>query len=319
MIPGLITNRFEIYRNSLTLPLLILICALGLQSLVVETSKPWRFLLVSALLIPVAGLDMFHMWKTYQPGPKAGSNYAVNSPLYSKAFDLLKENSLAEGPGYFYWGFNNNIEDPSLDVLTYGFNAAENPKIPHQNIQWGAFITNANYKPFLSDLYPMAKFHWLAPDDLWNQGGLVLVIVENKEKNWEQFKSWNNFNTALHSVTNSYLLCPFDSKETSNFEKFLETEKYTGGDRFLESVFYEKLIYFRRHNPNHQQLIDWINQAVHKGYPAAHLLATEGLLYRAEGNYTEAKKLFKEAVASRLNLTDAEKNLTILNSIKKTP
>ncbi|HTA75932.1 MAG TPA: hypothetical protein VK791_02105 [bacterium] len=318
MIPGIITNTFEIFRNSLTLPLVLVICALGLQSIALQTPRKWRIPALTVLLIASTSLDMTHLWKTYQPGPKAGSNYAVNSPQYSKAFDVLKETSRQKGPGYLFWGFNNNIEDPTLDVLTYSFNASENTKFSQENIQWGAFITNANYKPFLLDIYPMAKFYWLGPDDLWNQGGFVLVVIESKEKNWSRFKSWDKFNAQLHSVTNDYLLCPFANKEVSNFGNFLGTENLAANDRFLESVFYEKLIYFQRHNPHPAQFAAWINQAVHKGYPAAHLLVTEGLLLRVEGNNSGAKKLFEAALHSRLNLTDAQKNLAVLESLKKT-
>jgi len=62
-----------------------------------------------------------------------------------------------------------------------------------------------------------------------------------------------------------------------------------------------------------------IKTAVEKGYPAAHLFVTEGLLWRAEENYAEAEKAFKKAIHSKLNLTDAQKNLEAVSLLKKAP
>ena len=65
MIPGLITGTFDVFRNSLILPPLIFICALGAQSLSQQTSFRWKPFLLPVILLFAAGLDMVHLWKTY--------------------------------------------------------------------------------------------------------------------------------------------------------------------------------------------------------------------------------------------------------------
>jgi hypothetical protein len=312
MIPGFITSSFDIFRNSLVLPLSIFICAIGIQSLIKHTSLFWKPFILALILLFSSSLDMIHLWKTYQPVISV-SNNSTNNIEFSKAFQLLKEVDDQKGPGELFWGFNTDIDDTTLDIATYGFNAAENPKLSFENAQWAAFITNANYKNFISNQYPNAKFYWLGKDTFWNQGGLMMILIFKEEKNKLILRHWKEVNDLFHSSTDDYFLNPLVSQEMPNYKKFSGTEKFIKGDRFLESVFYEKLIYFQRKNSNRQELMTLIKTAIQKGYPAAHLFVTEGLLWRAEGNYPEAEKAFKKALHSRLNLTDAEKNLEILN------
>ena len=314
MIPGLITGTFDVFRNSLTFPLLIFVCALGAQSLYQYTSPQWRNTLLVFVLLFSTSLDLIHLWKTYHP--IASNSSAIE---FSKSFQILKETNNQKGPGEILWGFDTDINDTTLDVATYGFNAAENPRLSPENTQWVAFIANANYKTFLANKFPNAEFYWLGMDSFWNQGGLMLVLVFKDKKNESTLEHWNKVNKEFHNSTDDYFLNPLVGQERSNYQKFLETEPLIKGDRFLESIFYEKLAYFQRTNSDRRLLIALIKNAAQKGYPAAHLLVTEGLLWRAEGNYPEAEKAFKKAMRSQLNLTDAKKNLKILGLLKKAP
>jgi hypothetical protein len=316
MIPGFITPSFDIFRNSLIFPLLIFICALGLQSLCQNTSPQLKSISLILVLLFSTSLDINHLWKTYQPCSSAGSNYSSNTSQFSKAFSLLKETEKQKGFGDFLGGLDIDLSDRTLDVATYPFNAAENPNLSAKNVQWVAFITNANYKPFLFERYPQANFYWLGPDTFWNQGGLMLVVIFKDNKNENVLKHWSDVNYQFQSVTRDLFLDPLNHQD-EHFHKFLEIETLTKDDRFLESIFYEKYAYFQRDNPNKDQLINLLKLATKKGYPAAHLFATEGLLWRAEGNYTEAGKAFKKAIHSQLNLTDAQKNLETLSLLKK--
>ena len=318
MIPGLITGSFDIFRNSLVLPLLILICALGIQFLSMYITAFWKPFALTSILLFSTSLDMIHLWKTYQPAT-SGNNTSTTKTEFSAAFQILKETADKKGPGEMFWGLNTDISDTTLDIATYGLNAAENPKLSPDNAQWAAFITNANYKNFIATQYPDTKFYWLGKDVFWNQGGLMLVLILKNEKNKLILKHWKEVNDQFHSTTDNYFLNPLVSQELPNYEKFLETERSIQGDRFLESIFYEKLLYFQRNNSDRHSLIILIKTAVEKGYPAAHLFVTEGLLWRAEENYAEAEKAFKKAIHSKLNLTDAQKNLEAVSLLKKAP
>ena len=143
-----------------------------------------------------------------------------------------------------------------------------------------------------------------------------MVLVFKDKKNQSLLKHWRGVNDQFHNTTDDYFINPLVSQELTNYQKFLVTEQFIKGDRFLESIFYEKLTYFQRSNRNRLSLITLIKAATQKGYPAAHLLVTEGLLWRAEGNNNEAKKDFKQAIHSELNLTDAKENLVTLKSSK---
>jgi hypothetical protein len=318
MIPGLITGSFDFFRNALVTPLLVFICALGIQSLSRHTASFWKPFALTLVLLFSSSLDMIHLWKTYHL-TASGGNYSANEIEFSKAFQILKETNAQKGPGNLFWGFNADISDTTLDVATYSFNGAENPELFSQDTQWAAFVANANYKPFLLDQFPDAKFYWLGNDAFWNQGGLMLVLVFKDKKNGSTLEHWNEVNREFHNSTDDYFLNPLVSQEMSNYQKFLKAEQFIKGDRFLESIFYEKLAYFQRTNSDRRLLIALIKNAVQKGYPSAHLLVTEGLLWRAEGNYPEAEKAFKKVMRSRLNLTDAKKNLEILSLLNKAP
>jgi 4-amino-4-deoxy-L-arabinose transferase-like glycosyltransferase len=63
MIPGVITNSFEIFRNEQIEPLLLLICALGFQSLIFHTSNKFKKSSLIIIFFFSAGLDMIHLWK----------------------------------------------------------------------------------------------------------------------------------------------------------------------------------------------------------------------------------------------------------------
>ncbi len=317
MIPGLITKNFEVFRNEQLEPLLLFISAIGIQALFFHTEKKYKNILLIVILFFSAGLDAAHILKTYQIKSQTGKNYSINITEFSKAILIFKKTIEQNGPGEIFWGLTTDVGDPTLEVATYSFNAAENPTINDKNIQWVAFITNANYKPYLSDQYPNAQFFWLGLDTFWNQGGLMLVLISKNEANLKNLNHWREVNDQFHYITNDYLLNPNKIDDSSELKKILEIEKNLNHDRFLESVFYEKLIYFQRKNPDLRKLIELLKLGEQKGYPAAHLLVTEGLLWRAEENYPEAEKAFKKAIHSRLNLTDAQKNLEILSLLKK--
>jgi hypothetical protein len=61
MIPGLITGTFDLFRNSLILPLLIFICALGIQSLSRQTSFQYKSFLLAIILLFSTSLDMLQL------------------------------------------------------------------------------------------------------------------------------------------------------------------------------------------------------------------------------------------------------------------
>ncbi len=305
-IPGLLTNNYESFHNHLLLPVLIGVCALGIQAVLLELPKPFRWILLLIFFLFSASLNAFHILQSDNPA-------VYSEDVCQRAYRILNHHAKTFGPGLVFQDMDLNMDDQTLTLASYHWNAAQNQKLDPFRVHWSAVIVNSNYKYFLSRRFPDIQWYSLGPDAVWNLGGLLLAIIPQTRSNEGDMREWNLFNLKLHGVTTRFFFDHSASQTKSIFSQLLELEDQAGKDPFLESIFCEKVIFYLRNSENPLNLLPWIQKAVQKGYPAPHLLVAEGLLLQALGNHSQAKAAFQKAVQCPLNDTRAKDLLAALS------
>jgi hypothetical protein len=318
MVPGLLTSAYEIFRNILLFPLLLLTCALGLQVLLNRVPLQKRPFLGAAFLLFSVPLNFSHLLKSY--GCSIGLSGFRSAPVaqpYGQAFDALKKIRQPPEPILLFTDLQTDVDDQSFNVATYSFNAARNPKLDPAQARYAVFLANANYKGFLSGRFPKGKWYWLGPDSFWNQGGLMLAVVPVEPGNKEVFLNWLEMDRQFHFVTVLHQFDQGGALRDKTYQQLLAMEGSSGNDPFLRSIFYEKVLFFLRDGARPSQWLFWVQKAVEKGYPASHLLVAEGLLYKSMGRSDEARAAFERAARSSVNLTNAVENLRAMGNLGK--
>ena len=304
VLPGLLTNAYQIFHDLLVLPFLYLLCALGVQALLAQApdkNRPW---LLTGILVFSIPLSLTQLIKSYDPSPTP----------QSRAFEILNRVRSQKGPGLIFLDLRTDVGDHSLNLAVYPFNTAENSERDPMKAGWAAVICNANYKYFLSKRFSDASWYWLGPDGFWNQGGLLLAVIPTEENRREVFQDWLEVNRRFHSIDAKYYSSPFPLITDDLFHQFLMNEEKTEVDPFLESVFCEKAVFYQKDKVPATRLLPWITKAIGKGYPAPHLLVAEALLLEGLGHSREARVALRKAVHSPMDLTSASQLLRLLEA-----
>lgn len=308
MIPGLITSHFEIFRNSMTFPLLLLICALGAFSLLERINLNRRGLCILAICLVAAPLDFVHLLK---------SNHSIPNSNYKQAFNVLDQVQKKFGPGLILLDFEPDTWDRTLAITTYPFNAAQNPNLNPSESRWLAFIENVHYKPFLAQKFEKLTAFDLGLDGYWNQGDLTLFVIPIDSQFRSTSQKWLNINQLFHNINVDVLFNDSGASLPQLYNNLSSAEELMKGDRFLESIYYEKTMFFHRNHMDSTQMLSYLNDGLKKGYPLPHLLVTKGLLLSYMGQKKEAEIALQKAIASPLNQTDASEVLQAVKKYKK--
>jgi hypothetical protein len=267
MMPGLVTNTFDIFRIILIFPLLLIITGFGFQALLSTLAGSQRIFFIFLLFAVSSALDIRHL-KVQRPVSSA------ESVEFSKAFQILDKTRLQSGPGYVFLDLRPNIWDKSLTLATYPFNAASNHFIPPQLVSWAGFIVNENYKPFLGKRFPGARWEELGRDALWPGEKLMLVLVPLNGENRPLFEKWKRANDYFQTVTSEIMdREPYESRERI-FEILLGARDLAQGDLFLGSCLREKIFSFL--SPlDPTGFRESIEKSIPQGYPVPHLGLSE--------------------------------------------
>jgi len=308
MIPGLITSHFEIFRNSMIFPFLLLICALGAFSLLERINLNHRGLCILVVCLVAAPLDFVHLLK---------SNHSIPNSNYKQAFDVLNQVQKKFGPGLILLDFKPDTWDQTLSMTTYPFNAAQNSTLNPSESRWLAFIENVHYKPFLAQKFKKSTAVDLGPDDYWNQGNSTLFVIPIDSQFRSTSQKWLNINQLFHSMNVDVLFNCSSASLPQLYNNLSNAGKLMKGDRFLESIYYEKTMFFHRNHMDSTQMLSYLNAGLEKGYPLPHLLVTKGLLLSYMGRKKEAETALQKAIASPLNQTDAKEVLQAVKKYKK--
>jgi len=315
--PGLLSTGLETFRNALVLPVLLALCALGTQFLLSTLPLHKRSFFLLAFFLVTAPLAEIHLFKTYDllsGSPDSLSRSSGQS--LGRAYEILGLAARREGPGLIFLDLQPHTENQTLSIAVHSFNAAQNPSLPSGDCRWAAIIGNANYKGFLARRFPKAKWYWLGEDSFWNQGGLVLGIFPVDPPDRALFLHWLEADRRFHQLTVQAYFDHNRSREEMIFDQLLTVETSTADDPFLESVFCEKVIFYRRNSWRPSQFLPWLQKATEKGYPLPHLLVAEGITLNSLGKVEEAGKAFEKATRAPLNLTNAAEYLVAVNSRK---
>jgi hypothetical protein len=310
ILPGLLTNGYQIFHNVLLPPILIVFCVCGAQILLARVRFGGRAFALAALMLASSALNLVHWAKSYAPSSTEHSNPDPEYLAERRVFSILDQVYRQGGPGLVFWDLST-FREPSLRLETYPFNAADNPRIRDSDAHWAAVLCNANYKYFLQSRFPGSQWVGVGPDMFWHEGGLSLAILPIDDSNRGIISNWRDANARLHRITRETLFDHSRTKESEIRGELIGMENNMGKDPYLESMFCERVVEESGQGLPSQWL-PWIEKALEKGYPSPHLWVAKGILLQAEGKRREAREAFEKAAHSPLNLTDAAQRLQAL-------
>ncbi len=320
MLPGVITHSFEIFRNFLALPFLLLVVSLGAQNLATNLPTQRRGLILGALIVFSLLLSSIHLIKSFglEGQTLEAENFSQNR-TFSKAFEILKHTADQSGPGLILLDLQPNQDNQTLNLAAYDFNAARNPRFSPSQAKWLAVMVNANYEYFLARRFPRAEWYGLGPDLFWNEGGLLLGIIPLEANRNPFAQDWLEMDRGLHSITVQTFFDHSQTHEPEIYRNLLQLDPPSGTDPFLISIFCEKACFYKRFSSEPGDFLPWIQKAVRYGYPAAHFFTAEGFVLSSAGRAAEARLAFERAVQSPMNMTNAAEILKSMERSKKAP
>jgi hypothetical protein len=273
LLPGILTNNLELQRITPVLPFFIFLAVLGIKSLLENRGESFQPMSLGVILILIMALNTFQLFGPYNDIRQTPPGRHWRSMIYFKAHRILEGLSDQSGPVYIFNEWNENYFDKTLDLACYPFNAAQNSQIIPKNPVWIAFLTDADYEPFLKKEFPHLQTRLLddsiSPDDPNHLIRLFLIpvsdISEETLKNWlmaDQDCRW----IAL-SILNKNPSIPWSPFEKDYSGLAVQCAK----DRFLASILWEKAASFPLIDGNYPEASLDFQQAVKNGYPAPHL------------------------------------------------
>ncbi len=329
-LPAFLTNNLTDVREIQVLPLLTFAAALGCASLV-ERWKPRPTVVFLGLFLALStALDVTHLMRFH--GFMADLLGKQKTAENAQAFQILNQVQRQSGPGLVLTSFSNDLYtfDRSLEVASYPFNAAENPRLSKADAGWLAVVANAHYEPFLARRYPEAKFVWLsnvasaARDDF--NGGLMLMVVPLALGNRPALAAWVETDRRLNEIVAPVMGLPLARGRVEALSLLSRELPALPQDPFLRSCYwdlvYSGLSWENRYDQEDAKAhlpgaVEALQRALKEGYPTAYFYNELGSCYALTGDYAKARWAFEEAVHSPLNLTPAAENLKILQSMRK--
>jgi hypothetical protein len=274
LLPGILTNTLELQRVTPALPFFMVLAVLGMKSLWENSVKSFRITSPSVILLLITALNTYQLFGPYNDVRQAPPGRHWRSTLYFNAYRILENLSTQSGPIYIFNEWNGDYFDKTLDLACYPFNAAQNadliPKIP----TWVAFLTNADYEPFLKKEFPHLQTRPLdnptSPNDSTHLLRLFLMPVSDIPQ--ETLNSWLSADQECRQIALA-ILNKNSSIPWSPFEKdYSRLAVQYKKDPFLTSVLWERAASFLLIDGNYQTASLDFQQAIHHGYPAPHLL-----------------------------------------------
>jgi hypothetical protein len=309
-LPGLLTSDCEPFRiaplAALTLPLI----ALGMIRLF---QGPWsRKAAVTAGLLLAASfsLDLYHLAGPLHriwDDPEYCSHY-VKAIDHERAYQILRDRAKTFGPGVILANFPTGVEDQTLGVAAYSFDAALNPALDPEAARWLAVEANVNDQPFLRKTWGEGRSYALTKDLRAPDGGLMLWVVPLDGTNRPRMRLWLRADLDLEDFTEAYYgICNLKVPEpffevrpslTAHQEDF-------GKDPLLASFFWLKMADLAIKAGRLDQAVEDMGQALGRGVPAAHLYYRRGTLETALERRQEAQRDFFLATRAPLDLTES--------------
>jgi len=270
------------------------------------------------ILSASAILDIYHLAGPYHrlwgtPNPFWQN---IKSAELCEAYGILQRSYFPDGKGFLLSELRANPTDQTLTVAAYPFDAGRNPSISPGEIKWVGLIANANDKPFLSRKFPMGHWYGLSKAALSSNQPQMLGVIPLDPRTAPDLGRWMRADRELQPLTDS-IMDAFRGQDQEPFLKALfESYPSLRGDPFLESCFWEKVVFHLMAAGDEAGALKALQQGVKKGYPAAHLFNMEGVLLAKEGKVHEARMAFQKAIRCEINLTPALENLRALVAVQ---
>ncbi len=272
LMPGLLSKTYEMFRIISLLPLLVLVTALGIQFFIARLSpKVW---VLAGLFCLSLGLDSYHLFGAYRqawanPGP---SWQHFKSLERWRAFEALRAQSREDGPGFILADFIDRNFDPSLDLATFSFNAAENPALSGTHPQWVAILFPDHLRPFLQKRFPQGRWMELAqglPPSFENK---CLGILPNRPQDQAVFSAWIRADLAFSQVARRMRYSPNQMTYQQLREALAALQPAAGSDPLLESCFDQKMVNTFDAQTEAAQALFFVRRAIQWGYPSAYFI-----------------------------------------------
>ncbi len=320
MMPGFLTGGLDSHRVIQVLPFLLAASAYGLCALLRAFPIPSRAWVAAGVLLVSASLDYHHLFgviRDYWSQPR-DLWFASKSVERWRAYEILRDLSEKQGPGFVLSELVPDTFDQTLSVIDYPFNACESDKIPPGSCRWAALLANIHYQPYLQREFPEAKWIWLAPDVGRPDGGFMLGLIPLPSSRPDILNRWIAADRQVHDLAGAV----YDNHDWKPrgpvIEALFQRFGYFKGDPFLESCFFEKIAENDYKDRLYGPQLESLRQALERGIPAAHLYNSLGSLYMRRGNLKEARDFLEKALRCQPNHTSAAQGLKVLEQMEKT-
>jgi len=286
LIPGLMARGDdEVFRYTQVFLLLILISALGFQSLLggLENLKNGRRFMTAILFLGLSGsLDFYHLnvpyhalWGTFNPYTRI-----LKSLNHWRTYELLEKISHDEGAGSVLADLQPNFSDYTLATAVFPFDAARNPRILPEKVKWVAIIVNVNYVPFLSTRFPQCQWFDLERNLPQTAQSQMLGVIPLNLSTRSILTQWIEADQKFQSVTTAMMYHPAQQSLKPITDKILENYPFFRGDPFLESCFWEKVAFQCVGTGDKPAALHAIDRGLKYGYPLPQLISYRKILLK---------------------------------------
>jgi hypothetical protein len=322
LLPGALSLNVESFRVVQVLPLVLFICAIGIQSSLetLDSQKQWMFL--AAFFLISGALDFHLLASPYENPDRHPENFGrpVKPLERYRAYQMLDELQKAKGPGFVLAGFDtNSFNDPTISVMTYPFNAALNASLSRelagqkQSPKWLAVFVNAHYGPFLKKRFPEGQWFLVSKGLSLPDGGDMLGIIPITPQNAQTLYAWCGAH-EIFQVADQRRFLQNDGNLDSVIQVLETASLSLKGDPFLESVYWDKRAAYEYVDLDYDQQLYSYQMAVKEGYPTAEFYYKLGELLRVKGHLTEAQGAYLKATQAPLDLTPSAQILAALKT-----
>jgi 4-amino-4-deoxy-L-arabinose transferase-like glycosyltransferase len=269
LLPGLLSQTFEMYRIVTLVPLVILITATGFQVLFNQFPKYGK-VFIAFFLISVS-LDTYHLFGVYrQVWAVPGIQWRPFKSLERwRAFEILEQQNRENGPGLIFADFIIRNFDRTLDLATYAYNCDRNASLSQVKPGWVAVIFPDHLQPFLKHRFANGKWYELSGGLPVSDENSCLGIIPWSEENREVFIQWGIVNRGFREVSRQMLY----SKNQMTYEEYenavISIRPELGGDPFLESCFDQKVLGAFDTQAEPQKALYFAWRGLKYGYPSA--------------------------------------------------
>jgi 4-amino-4-deoxy-L-arabinose transferase-like glycosyltransferase len=301
LLPGLLTMNLEAFRIIPVMPLLLLMATLGVAAWLSAFPPGQRLFTLALLLFASTAMDLRQL---LQPMMDPSSfSHDGRSLQRAKAFQILSSTGREKGPGLILSDFDpDTLNDTTLSVGTYPFNAARNPGLKPGQAQWAALFVNVNYLPYLQPRFPGAEWFWVGEGLKVDNGGYVLGVIPLSPGNRTIIEKWLPIH-ALFQETNRFWYFQNRLDWPAVLSSLRSFEPKSPADPFLWSVYWEKTAAYYYKKGDFQEAVDAYLKAINQGAPSAGLCFDLGYLLLLLGKDGEADGLFQRAGKFPLNRT----------------